>query len=456
MIFTKTFRLLNSACCSTLDCLSLQIWLRVTRGVKEKDINSWRRYYLTIMGALSTGWAVLNTYYGQPNIAARGIASFTCGWKQNASDKIFYANTIFEIVCFSVSILLFGHVIYVCVKTSLSVADVEKKPLRKIWKSYSMIFLFLALHIILYSITIFYLHVKIYYVDSPHMAAAEKDWYLCLFNNFLRADDTSYLEVCGMVPSDRAGVGAYLVEEPIIYFTSLVLLYITLYKEVREFWHAMFLRFLAYAGVKFLALQVLGQKQAGMFTIIRNRASSVFSSSGQSDIEMEEGLSNKELQIKPTPVIAQKPLNPFAATGVPRSDSYLPENFASSELKKLADAALVLHDVSEEELQQQTERNSARDSDAGRSQHEVVAPLTAAGGAGSSSRQLSTGSSRRNGHGVSVPETIASESDAANEHSIYHTLPSFNAAADALVEIAMGSDALARSAEGGPLGCEEP
>jgi hypothetical protein len=394
----------------------------VTRGVKEKDINSWRRWYLSLMGACSLGWAVLNTYYGHPNIAARGIAAFTCGWSPNSAEKIFYANTIFEIVCFTVMIVLFGHVIFVCVRTSLSVVDAERKPLKKIWKSYSMIFLFLALHLILYSITIFYLHVDVYYVASPHTGALETDWYMCLFNNFLRSDDSSYLEKCGHVPAGRTGVGAYLVEEPIIYFAALVLLYITLYKEVREFWHAQFLRFLAYAGVKFLALQVLGQKQAGLFTMVRNRASSVFSSSGQSDIEMEEALGDKKVLAKPTMASKLHALNPFVKTGVHRTDSYLPDNYATSNLKKQVDAELALHEASDS----QTARNSARDSDPERSQHDLTQqPAT---------HLLSTTSSRRNVH---VPETIASESDAANEHSIYHTLPSFNAAAEALVELAL-------------------
>lgn len=418
-----------------------QIWLRVTRGVKEKDINSWRRYYLTIMAACSAGWAALNTYYGQPNVAAKGIAAFTCGWVPNSADKIFYASTIFEIVCFTVMIVLFGHVIYVCVKTSLSVVDAERKPLRKIWRSYSMIFLFLALHLILYSITIFYLHVYVYYVRSDHTAAKEVEWYVCLFDHFLRADDTSYLETCGHVPADRAGIAVYLIEEPIIYFTSLVLLYITLYKEVREFWHLQFLRLLAYAGVKFLALRVLGQKQAGgFFTLVRNRATSVFSSSGQSsssfsEVELEEGLSAKQLQEKPTPVTAQKPINPCAETGVPRADSHLPE------LKKACVGQLQLQDVSE----MQTERNSARDTDPERSQH--ISDMATQLFQQASARHLAVGSSRRNGH-LNVPQTIASESDAGNEYSIYHTLPSFNAAAEALVELAMGDSLLLRGEEG--------
>jgi hypothetical protein len=46
-----------------------------------------------------------------------------------------------------------------------------------------------------------------------------------------------------------------------------------------------------------------------------------------------------------------------------------------------------------------------------------------------------------------VPDTIASESDAANEHSIYTTLPSFNGAAEALMEIAL-NEALQRGEEG--------
>jgi hypothetical protein len=425
----------------------IQIWLRVVRGVKEKDINSWRRYYLTIMGACSLAYALLNTFYGKPDVVGKGIATFTCGWLPNTGDKRFYANTIFEIICFSVAITLFLHVVYVCVKTSLSVVDTEKKPLKKIWKSYSMIFLFLALHLILYSITVFYLHVKLYYVDSPKMADSELAWYTCLFQNFVRSDNEGYLAVCGDVPANRAGFKAYIIEEPIIYFTSLVLLYITLYKEVREFWHAMFLRFLAFAGVRFLALSVLGKHQAGFFTIARNRASSVFSSSGgHSDIEMEEGISSKKETAKPTLASTPAPLNPFAKPGVPRSDSYLPDNYA--ELQKL--------DASLSEIA--TERNSARESEVEHS-HQPRFTRACAEGSGDCNvediesaqqrRVPSTGSSR---HNVNVPDTIHSECDAANnEHSIYTTLPSFNAAAEALVEIAM-NEAIARSEAAGRHG----
>lgn len=419
----------------------------MTKGVKEKDINSWRKYYLTIAGACSLAYALLNTFYGEPNTTVRGLATFSCAWVPNSGDKRFYANTIFEIICFAVSMVLFLHVVYVCVKTSLSVVDAEKKPLKKIWKSYSMIFLFLALHFILYSITIFYMHVKLFYVDSDATSKSEMQWYSCLFDNFFSSADETYLEICGDVPKVRASLSDYIIEVPIVYFTSLVLLYITLYKDVREFWHVIFLRIVAFVGIKFVALKLLGDKQAGLFAIVRNRASSVFSSSGQSDIEMEEGSVSKPISAKPTMATKISALNPFAKTGIPRTDSYLPDNYASSDLKK---EVLKLTNPAGSQSQQQggggseieTERGTARESvsDApqqasdGQQQQEQV---EGAVGSSTSSGVHHTGSSK-----LKIPETIASEVDAAsNVHSIYNTLPSFNGAAEALLEIARSTEA---------------
>lgn len=397
----------------------------MTKGVKEKDINSWRLYYLTIAGACSLAYALLNTLYGHPNITVQGLATFSCAWVPNSGDKRFYANTIFEIACFAVSMSLFLHVVYVCVKTSLSVVDAEKKPLKKIWKSYSMIFLFLALHFILYSVTIFYMHVKLFYVDSDATSKSEMQWYSCLFDHFFSSEDDTYLHICGDVPSVRASLSDYIIEVPIVYFTSLVLLYITFYKDVREFWHMVFLRIVAFVGIKFVALKLLGEKQAGLFTIARNRASSVFSSSGQSDIEMEEGTAAKALSGKPTMATGMQSLNPFAKTGVPRTDSYLPDNY--SDLKK---ELKLVQPAQGSEIE--TERGTARDSEHEGSQR-LSGPRTSdlAQSAGQSGRMQHSGSG-----GLNIPDTILSEADATNVHSIYTTLPSFDGAAEALAEIA--------------------
>ena len=473
----------------------------MAKGVKEKDINSWRRWYLTIMAICSITYAVLNTVYGSPNITVKGLATFSCVWVPNTIDKRFYANTIFEIICYTVSIVLFIHVIYICIKTSLSVQDVDKKPLRKIWKSYSMIFLFLALHIILYSITIFYLHIKLYYVDAEKMGISEGQWYLCLFTAFINENNTDYLNICGYTPSNRAGFNAYIIEMPIIYFTALVLLYITLYKEVREFWHNCFIKFLAYAGVKFVTLQLLGKKQSKYFSVIHNRASSIFSSTNISDINELDEENNTKNTIKPsismynifknpftkkgkydlelpttgtiTTTIAQQPLNTTTITTVKEINN----NTNTIDIEQGNCSEIATERISAREHTSTTGEHSLPNSQnpeehshvpegdsqdtppwVGRqaTQYELN---SVAGVVGDSS---SNGSSSGGGvnstttippptipttvpttttaevnHSSQKLATILSEGDeAGNIHSIYTTLPSFNTAADALIELA--------------------
>jgi hypothetical protein len=57
-------------------------------------------------------------------------------------------------------------------------------------------------------------------------------------------------------------------ELPIIYFSSIVLLYITLYREVRNFWHAVFVKI---TGLSKLAEWLLPKKYAKYFKVMRNR-----------------------------------------------------------------------------------------------------------------------------------------------------------------------------------------
>ena len=455
--------------------------MRVAKGVKEKDINSWRRWYLTIMAICAIAYAVLNTVYGSPNITVKGLATFSCVWVPDTIDKRFYANTIFEIICYTVSIVLFIHVIYICIKTSLSVQDVDKKPLRKIWKSYSMIFLFLVLHIILYSITIFYLHIKLYYVDAEKMGISEGQWYLCLFSAFINENNTDYLNICGYTPSNRAGFNAYIIEMPIIYFTSLVLLYITLYKEVREFWHNCFIKFLAYAGVKFVALRLLGKKQSKYFSVIHNKASSIFSSTNISDINELDEENNTKITIKPTISMYNIFKNPFTKKG--KYDLELPTTgtITTTIAQQPPNTTIItaVKDINKNTIDIEqgncseiaTERISAREHSSTTGEHSLQnsqnievhshipeggsPPWVAVVVGDSSSNGSSSGGVHRTTDTPPVPTTVPatttaevnqssqklatvlSEGDeAGNIHSIYTTLPSFNTAADALIELA--------------------
>mmetsp|Transcript_12620 Transcript_12620/g.27685 ORF Transcript_12620/g.27685 Transcript_12620/m.27685 type:complete len:491 (-) Transcript_12620:1337-2809(-) len=277
--------------------LSIEIWLRVVKGVKEKDINKWRKWFLPITGLLCLGWALFNNLFGEVNITTAAQQNFTCYFNPVSYKNRFYYYTIPEIIAFTFSISLFAHVVYVCFKTSLKVKD-GTSPFKRIWKSYSMIFLFLLLQFAMFVLNIFYTHLKVVYLDVPGVKAGSRVWYSCMFANFSRASDTTYLEVCGNLPQDRVPLGTHVIEFPVAIVSALVLFYITLYREVRLFWHALFLRV---TGLRMAAEWLLPKKYANYFKVMRSRASSVYSS--EKEEEEESSVQKDGLKPAPTPAV---------------------------------------------------------------------------------------------------------------------------------------------------------
>jgi hypothetical protein len=141
-----------------------EIWLRVAKGVKK--VEGYRIYYLVLPAlVLLTQFFVL-TFYGEPDVLTPGGFSVFCSWGVSDADLQYYLMGLPGTIYLCIALGLVIHSLYICVVTSLKVQDADRKPLKKIWKSYSMLFLFLALDLVLFPVSVFLFYTKWYYIDA--------------------------------------------------------------------------------------------------------------------------------------------------------------------------------------------------------------------------------------------------------------------------------------------------
>jgi hypothetical protein len=209
-----------------------EIWCRVVLGVKK--VHKVRRVYMWGSAIWFIIHGILLTVYGDPEVANSGPF---CSWAQKDSDLQYFLYTLPCTVYFAASLLLTVHALYICVHTSLKVREAGSNPIRKIWKAYSMLFLFLILELTIFPISIFFYGTKLAYVDSSAYLDSSDEWMLCLYRTFISSADSGYLGTCGDHPAKRVSVAALVVPSLTVNYLSAVFLFIiTLNKEARAFW----------------------------------------------------------------------------------------------------------------------------------------------------------------------------------------------------------------------------
>jgi hypothetical protein len=230
-----------------------EIWLRVVRGVKK--VEDYRLYYMYLPAALLIVQALV-MYFALSDTAdvmQPGAWGLFCAWSVRDPSLQYFAVTLPYTIYLAVALLLFAHSLYTCVSTALKVQDADRKPLRKIWKSYGMLFLFLALDLAVFPVSIFLFFTKWNYVDATTLVAGSTEWMTCLFAHFVDANqqqEEDYLRVCGHFPANRidprAILSAFLCTA---YTTPVVLVFITLNKEAKAFWRDKAFSFARLMGV---------------------------------------------------------------------------------------------------------------------------------------------------------------------------------------------------------------
>jgi uncharacterized membrane protein len=231
-----------------LFALSAEIWCRVYWGLKKVDFQ--RRFYMFGSGLAFLFLALFNTFYDSPDVNQIGPGYF-CAWRPKNHDTYTYGTVVPLNTNFGISFLMIAHSIFVCIRTTLSVADSERKPILKIWRSYSMLILFLLLLALVSPISQFYYLTYLNVTQFPTIVAGMNTWANCIFQKFTTSADTSYLDICGMVPPDRISLGESMAFGNITtYLNCVVLFVITLNKEVKAFWWTLFVYVLSWLGIK--------------------------------------------------------------------------------------------------------------------------------------------------------------------------------------------------------------
>lgn len=249
--------------------LSGEIWLRVAWGIKK--VEPYRKYYMLLPGVVLFTQALFVQFYDNPDVMIPASFSLFCAWGTADPDMKYYTVALPGTLYLCIALGMVVHSIYICVMTSLKVKDADNKPLKKIWKSYSMLFLFMALEIVIYPVSIFLFYTKWYYVDADYYITGSIDWIACLFTHFTTSSDTTYLDICGTVPAVRISVDSMLTAFLFsAYLTSIVIFMITLNKEVKEFWWNFFIAIITFSGIKgglnLLHIPIMGYLSMAKYT----------------------------------------------------------------------------------------------------------------------------------------------------------------------------------------------
>lgn len=230
--------------------LSSELWLRVVWGAKYIH---WHRMLCMYGGlGLVAIQAVVITVYGRADVSQTGLF---CTWIHDDKDEQYYVYTLGGTVYFGLSVYFVFHALFVCIQSTRKAAEESWRdhPLLKLWKSYSMLFLFLLLQMIIYPVGLFYYNTLIFYVNIDGYKSSAAEWTACLFSHFHHADDSAYLEFCGIKPSNTVNVSTNMSAPLGMNFIAGMLIFvITLNKDARAFWIKHLHRLLALLGLKWL------------------------------------------------------------------------------------------------------------------------------------------------------------------------------------------------------------
>jgi hypothetical protein len=266
----------------------------VLQGVKKVD--DIRLYYMWASLAVFVANILLVLLYGDPVLVGPGSSALFCRYGTVDQDIRFYTNTLPRSIYFGIAAILVFHSIYFCIRTSLRVSDKGKNPIIKIWKSYSMLFMFFALYMVIYPITIFYYEMYIPFAKNDKYTDGAVDWVICLITHFTSTEQNTSVEDCGSVPAVRSPVGMYIQIMVIDIVLVIMFLYLTINADVKAFYWNKFVWVLEQLHLKD-QLDKLLKYTGGTFALkaVAKPKESVMSSSNESenDADSEQQSANK-------------------------------------------------------------------------------------------------------------------------------------------------------------------
>eukprot|EP01038_Epipyxis_sp_PR26KG_P008373 gene8373-11329_t len=272
---------------------SFEIWFRVVKGMK--DVKEVRRYYMGISAAVMFTNAMMYIFYADPNDMIAGSTPILCAWTQIDAKMNYYLYTLPNSIYWCTAILVFAHSIYTCLSISLRVKTGEKNPLTKIWKSYSMLFLFMGIFIVVYPGPIFYFGTQLGYIENEKIVQGAFDWLICLLSNFTTSDNDAYIQMCGNVPKVRVGLGLWIAGLVTFYTTPILLFFLTLNGDVKKIYWNLFISFMTITGT----VDMLGNMGVNtkLFSSATTTRKGGMSSVADSEYEPQQALKTKKIVV---------------------------------------------------------------------------------------------------------------------------------------------------------------
>jgi hypothetical protein len=300
-IYSLVYTYLGFATFWNFVVLSVEVWLIIVKSIK--NVKPLRIYYMGTTGAIVLANCLLITFYGDSDVLAPGGFRFTGCWGPVDYKKSFYLLTIPEIIYSVVAFGLAFHSAYVCLMITLKAGSSDKvSPLKKIWKSYSMLILYLIMQLVIYPPVVFYFGLIVGYINEPKYVNSSTDWFTCLLTNFVNESDTSYLDKCKKYPKFRLGIVEVLYSYFIPVVAMSILVKITLNADVKMFYSNLFLRIFDFFGIRyFLSMFGLIKNFTAVKTILPSYSiMSTGMSSKQDDDDDDDDEPNKNIRIKNT------------------------------------------------------------------------------------------------------------------------------------------------------------
>lgn len=218
-------------------CLALvaETWCKVVLGAK--DVTFHRKIYGGGGAVATLGLILLNLFYAESSVAPD--SGLWCVWQAQDAETTFYIKALPYILIYSCFVLMSAHIFYTCIVISTA----TKTNLSTIWKTFKVLFLIILLLVVYYPTGLAWGFIFYGKINYDKVVASYTDWMVCQIVNFVGdspSEQQALMGVCGAYPSERVPMAFFMTLLGTAYFASVMLLLITLNKDVMTYYGDLF------------------------------------------------------------------------------------------------------------------------------------------------------------------------------------------------------------------------
>ena len=220
----------------TITSTFTEIWCRVVLGVKKIE-----RVRMMYSGFLGIGaFVIWMVWMIQPEQTWNATQSFdiVCNGavEHDLDDGLFWHTMAAQTTW---AVLTAGSATYKCVTITLrSMQSGEKNPMRKLWKTYRVIFSYGVATLIVFPPTYLYLYVFIIAIKREQVADSVLEWFTCALSSFvsIEADPSRSADKCGLTPKTVYNYPDTVGTQFCLTLTAIALALATSNSDTDRFW----------------------------------------------------------------------------------------------------------------------------------------------------------------------------------------------------------------------------